>query len=71
MGYTVKLDYAISLISVHVHVHTLRHAARLYLESIHSQHLWSFFFLLALQPIAVLYFCSPLAGYSLLAYEVS
>ena len=28
-------------------------------------------FLLALQPIVGLYFHSPLAGYSLLAYEVS
>jgi hypothetical protein len=42
MGYTVKVNNAVRLISVNVHVHNLRHAERVYLESIRSQRLWSY-----------------------------
>jgi len=39
MGYNVILKYAVSLISECVHVYTFFDAARVYFESIHSQHL--------------------------------
>ena len=42
MGYTVALNNAVPLVSVHIHVHNLCLAARVYLESIHSQRLWSY-----------------------------